>query len=158
MAPEMLQSRPYNESVDVWASGILLYIILSGTLPFYADDPDEFLELVLSSSFSFPEAEWSHLSEDVRDLIRKILVPDPKRRLTVRQILVHPWFTRGSSDVDALEIAKQRLESFDALRKLKGATLAVMAARRLQNPHLLGSMDGGRAPVIVPPPVICKSK
>jgi serine/threonine protein kinase len=49
MAPEMLQNRPYNESVDVWAAGILLYILLSGTLPFYADDPDEFLELVLSS-------------------------------------------------------------------------------------------------------------
>jgi len=91
MAPEMLQNRPYNESVDVWAAGILLYIILSGTLPFYADNPDDFLELVLHSSFSFPESEWAEVSEGAQDLIRKILVPDPKRRLTVRQILAHPW-------------------------------------------------------------------
>jgi len=91
MAPEMLQNRPYNELVDVWAAGILLYIMLSGTLPFYADNPDDFLELVLSSSFSFPDSEWADVGEEAKDLIRKILVPDPKRRLTVRQILAHPW-------------------------------------------------------------------
>jgi len=91
MAPEMLQNRPYNESVDIWAAGILLYIILSGTLPFYADNPDDFLELVLNSKFSFPESEWAAISEPAKDLIRKILVPDPKRRLTSRQILAHPW-------------------------------------------------------------------
>lgn len=87
-APEMLQNRPYNELVDVWAAGILLYIMcanlavlwlaspcymgtnllrttrrLSGTLPFYADNPDDFLELVLSSSFTFPDTEWADVSE-----------------------------------------------------------------------------------------------
>eukprot|EP01047_Picozoa_sp_COSAG01_P030232 COSAG01_NODE_2102_length_8419_cov_42.585216_6_plen_388_part_00 len=140
MAPEMLQNRPYNESVDVWAAGILLYILLSGTLPFYADDPDEFLELVLSSSFSFPDEEWGHMADEVKDLIRKILVPDPKRRLTVRQILAHPWFTQGVPEVgDCLESAKQRLE-FNPRRKLKGAGLAVKAAHRLLNADRLGSI------------------
>ena len=93
MAPEMLQNRPYDSSVDVWASGILLYIVLSGTLPFFADSPDDFLELVLSSRFSFPDDEWAESSEEVKDLIRKILVPDQNRRLTVKEILAHPWFT-----------------------------------------------------------------
>jgi hypothetical protein len=85
----MLQNRPYNELVDVWAAGILLYIMcdtlvqslrfvgqeltcclscagvrLSGTLPFYADNPDDFLELVLSSSFSFPDSEWADVGEE----------------------------------------------------------------------------------------------
>jgi serine/threonine protein kinase len=64
---------------------------LSGTLPFYADNPDDFLELVLDSSFSFPDSEWADVGEEARDLIKKILVPDPKKRLTVRQILAHPW-------------------------------------------------------------------
>ncbi len=163
----MLQNRPYNELVDVWAAGILLYIMcastllccallciivwesnllltprrLSGTLPFYADNPDDFLELVLSSSFTFPDSEWADVSEGrkllpepsshisgldtldalfcgpcngllcvaptaltrkssdshclcmyaAKDLIKKILVPDPKKRLNVRDILAHPW-------------------------------------------------------------------
>ena len=93
MAPEMLQNQSYNESVDIWASGILLYTVLSGTLPFYADNPDDFLELVLSSAFSFPDEEWSGMSEEVKDLVRKILVPDPMRRLTAKQVLEHQWFT-----------------------------------------------------------------
>ena len=92
-APEMLQNRPYNELVDVWAAGILLYIMcvnfavcvllcpivwepkllltprrLSGTLPFYADNPDDFLELVLSSSFNFPDSEWATVSEGRKPL------------------------------------------------------------------------------------------
>lgn len=96
MAPEMLQNRPYDESVDIWAAGILLYIILSGTLPFYADNPDDFLELVLNSSFSFPDSEWANVSEAAKDLIRKILVPDPKRRLSSSQILAHPWMVANT--------------------------------------------------------------
>ena len=82
---------------------------LSGTLPFYADNPDDFLDLVLSSNFSFPDSEWEEVGEEgahstsptpphlkhphvplfraARDLITKILVPDPKKRLGVREIL-----------------------------------------------------------------------
>ena len=93
MAPEMLQNHSYNESVDIWASGILLYAVLSGALPFYADNPDDFLKLVLNSDFSFPDEEWSGLSEEVKNLVRKILVPDPMRRLTAKQVLEHQWFT-----------------------------------------------------------------
>jgi serine/threonine protein kinase len=91
---------------------LLLACRLSGTLPFYADNPDDFLELVLNSKFSFPDSEWAGISEQgkpvhssaaqisidvfavlvaAKDLIRKVLVPDPKRRLTSRQILAHPW-------------------------------------------------------------------
>ena len=96
---------------------------MSGTLPFYADNPDDFLELVLSSSFSFPDSEWADVGEEgkpkhtppsgrrrqcltppaclfcaAQDLIKKILVPDPKKRLTVRQILAHPWLAVSASN------------------------------------------------------------
>lgn len=101
MAPEMLQNQPYDQSVDVWAAGILLYIMLSGTLPFYADNPDDFLDLVLSSNFSFPDSEWEEVGEEARDLITKILVPDPKKRLGVREILAHPWIVMHTSSPDA---------------------------------------------------------
>ena len=80
-----------SKRADQRSSSALWSLRLSGTLPFYADNPDDFLELVLSSSFSFPDSEWADVGEEARDLIKKILVPDPKKRLTVRQILAHPW-------------------------------------------------------------------
>ena len=91
MAPEMLQAHPYGTGVDVWSCGIILYIILSGTLPFYADNPEEFLELVLESNYDFPDDEWGELSSSVKDLISKILVPDPDHRVTLQGVLDHPW-------------------------------------------------------------------
>lgn len=148
MAPEMLQNLPYDQSVDVWAAGIILYIILSGTLPFYADNPDDFLELVRHSDFSFPDSEWADISEGPKDLIRKILVPDPRRRYGVRQILEHPWLRemcggggRGEMGT-SLDGARKRLSAFKARRKFRGGVLAVKAANRLLNCSLLGSIDG----------------
>jgi serine/threonine protein kinase len=125
MAPEMLQRKPYNTAVDVWSVGIILYIIVSGTLPFYADNPDDFLDLVLESEYSFPEVlraftcllsephvlfihilfiplrpfdqeEWGDLSSSIQELIRQILVPNPRDRLTLDDIRASPWMTKSS--------------------------------------------------------------
>lgn len=92
MAPEMLQHRPYNESVDVWSAGIIMYILMSGSLPFYAENPTEFLEIVLTSEFEFPDDEWGEVSETAKDLIREILVTDPAQRPTIEDIMENPWF------------------------------------------------------------------
>jgi len=147
MAPEMLQNLPYDQSVDVWAAGIILYIILSGTLPFYADNPDDFLELVRHSDFSFPDSEWEEISEGPKDLIRKILVPDPRRRFTIRMILEHPWLKMEGEDALGMSVplsgAAGRLSTFKARRKFRAAALAVKAANRLLNCGLLGSIDHG---------------
>ena len=92
MAPEMLQNRPYDKSVDVWSAGIIMYILMSGSLPFFADNPIEFLEVVLYSEFTFPDAEWGAVSYTAKGLIRKMLIPDPRKRPTVDDILADPWF------------------------------------------------------------------
>eukprot|EP01052_Picozoa_sp_SAG31_P035074 SAG31_NODE_4185_length_3494_cov_1.707511_2_plen_193_part_00 len=86
MAPEMLQRKPYDTKVDVWSCGIILYIVVSGTLPFYADNPDEFLELVLDSQFEFPDDDtfkWSSLSDEIQDLIKQILIPNAREVSTL---------------------------------------------------------------------------
>ena len=133
----MLQNRPYNELVDVWAAGILLYIMcvnllvlflalphclgtnlllmprrLSGTLPFYADNPDDFLELVLSSSFTFPDSEWAGVSEG-----RKLL-PQPSSHicglgalfcgLRSRLLSVAPTVVTHKLSVCAVSVGMQR--------------------------------------------------
>ncbi|KAH9042595.1 hypothetical protein EDB85DRAFT_1885852 [Lactarius pseudohatsudake] len=94
-APEMLEGKKYlGPEVDVWSLGVILYCLLTGGLPFDDDDESIMRKMVIKGDFEDPE--W--LSNDIRDLIHKILQKDPIKRITISQILAHSWFTSPSSD------------------------------------------------------------
>lgn len=96
-APEMLEGKKYlGPEVDVWSLGVILYCLLTGGLPFDDDDESVMREMVIKGDFEDPE--W--LSNDIRDLVHKILQKDPVKRITIPQILAHSWFTSPSSDSD----------------------------------------------------------
>ena len=89
-APEMLNGEKYRAPpVDIWSSGIVLYAMICGYLPFEDDDNDVLYDKICKGKFTIP----NHVSEKARDLLNQVLVTDPKKRLTIYQIKQHPWFS-----------------------------------------------------------------
>lgn len=90
IAPEILRDKGYKGfGIDVWSAGVVLYAMLYGTVPFRAQNMSELHDMIVKAKYSLK----AEISEPARDLIKKILEPDPRKRLTIPQILSHPWFS-----------------------------------------------------------------
>lgn len=87
----MLQ-RLYNEKVDIWSCGVILYILLSGEPPFKGKDDKEVLASIERGQYSFDKENWKYISAQAKDLISKMIEIDPKKRLSVKDAMLHPWF------------------------------------------------------------------
>jgi len=97
VAPEILAGEPYGCEVDMWSCGVILYVLLCGFPPFYSEQDGQLYELIKSGSYSFPSPYWDDISENAKDLIRNLLVVDPSKRFTPKQILAHPFVTNYRS-------------------------------------------------------------
>jgi len=95
VAPDILLGTGYGPEVDMWACGVLLYILLSGRLPFHADNDAQLFQLIMEGNLVFKSPQFDTVSKEATDLIRKLLVVDPKTRLTAKQALEHP-FIKGA--------------------------------------------------------------
>jgi len=134
MSPELIRGAAYSFGVDVWALGVVVFIILGGYTPFFGDDESQCERKVLLGSFEFHPDYWGNVSEEAKDLIRKMLTVDPKQRISLSDAIQHPWLTRCSKDkLAANDITPNvtNLKNFQAQRKLKGAARAIMAVNRL---------------------------
>ncbi|KAF5447782.1 hypothetical protein F2P56_033305 [Juglans regia] len=128
MAPEVLK-RNYGPEVDVWSAGVILYILLCGVPPFWAETEQGVAQAIIRSVIDFKRDPWPKVSDTAKDLVKKMLDPDPKRRLTAQEVLDHPWLqnAKKASNVPLGETVKARLKQFSVMNKLKKRALRVVA-------------------------------
>ena len=93
IAPEVLKGE-YNEKCDIWACGVIFYILLCGYPPFNGETDDEIYLAVLSGKFEFPEEDWSEISDEAKSLIKKMLTKDVKKRISALDSMQDPWFKK----------------------------------------------------------------
>ncbi|KAK8710711.1 hypothetical protein V6N13_146024 [Hibiscus sabdariffa] len=128
MAPEVLK-RNYGPEVDVWSAGVILYILLCGVPPFWAETEQGVALAILRGVIDFKREPWPQVSDSAKSLVRQMLELDPKKRLTAQQVLEHPWLqnTKKASNVPLGDIVRTRLKQFSVMNKFKKKALRVIA-------------------------------
>uniref|UniRef100_A0A7S1CLD5 Calcium-dependent protein kinase 1 n=1 Tax=Bicosoecida sp. CB-2014 TaxID=1486930 RepID=A0A7S1CLD5_9STRA len=128
IAPEVLEKH-YDHRCDLWSVGVIMYILLCGYPPFWGDRDSEIFRKVRRGLYSFKGAEWSTVSDSAKDLISKLLVMNPRDRLTASQALYHPWIlAQGSRDASLLSPAHiASLRRFTSYRKVKQLSLNIVS-------------------------------
>jgi len=117
VAPEVLTCESYDKSVDLWSVGVIIYILLCGYPPFYADNAPALFKKIMDVKYDFDDPSWDEVSDAAKNLIRNLLVKDPKKRYTAEQCLQDPW-VQGKSLPDN-KIQLQNLKEYNSKRKLK---------------------------------------
>ncbi|KAH9797842.1 calcium-dependent protein kinase 21 [Citrus sinensis] len=128
VAPEVLR-RSYGKEIDVWSAGVILYILLSGVPPFWAETEKGIFDAILKGGVDFESEPWLLISDSAKDLVRKMLIQDPKKRITSAEVLEHPWMREGgeASDKPIGSAVLSRMKQFRAMNKLKKMALKVIA-------------------------------
>lgn len=102
VAPEVIQRKPYGPPVDMWACGVVLYVMLSGRMPFYGKDDIQCLRMTATGEYSFPDREWQNVSDDAKSLVRALLQIRPELRLTAKAALQHKWLATPEDNSNTL--------------------------------------------------------
>ncbi|XP_042652200.1 calcium/calmodulin-dependent protein kinase type II subunit delta isoform X7 [Tyto alba] len=145
LSPEVLRKDPYGKPVDMWACGVILYILLVGYPPFWDEDQHRLYQQIKAGAYDFPSPEWDTVTPEAKDLINKMLTINPGKRITASEALKHPWICQRSTVASMMHRQEtvDCLKKFNARRKLKGAILTTMlATRNFSAKSLLKKPDG----------------
>ncbi|KAF0689386.1 Aste57867_19148 [Aphanomyces stellatus] len=129
MAPEFLEGH-YTQACDMWSLGVVMFMLLSNSMPFFGSTEEDLIECIFESKVSFDDDVWSTVSPDAKSLIRKLLQPNVNERYTALQVLMHPWVksapmpTLPSQEIDRIIT---QLSDFASFSRMKRAALLAVA-------------------------------
>ena len=133
IAPEVLKNG-YNEKCDLWSCGVILYILLCGSPPFYGKNEKEIFQKILDGNVNFKHKIWNKISDDAKNLVIKLLQVDPSQRLSAAEALEDEWFKKNininiineTQSQNNFNIFIKNISEFCAEQKLQQATLAFL--------------------------------
>jgi len=126
MSPEVL-AKNYTTKCDIWSVGILLYVMLSGCLPFYGATDRDTAKLISKGLFAMPDKTWKHVPSTARDLVRQLLRYDPNKRPTANQALKHPWLHQEECPVPLPPSIFSSMRDFVAMDRFRQLARFVIA-------------------------------
>lgn len=128
VAPEVLGGQKYGVGVDCWSLGVILYILLCGYPPFYAETHPRLYQVIQAGKYSFDEEDWGGISSEAKHLIARLLEMDPRKRITAKEAKCHKWLTNAATNDKALgDKYQNRIRRFNAVRKLRAGVTTTLA-------------------------------
>eukprot|EP00941_MAST-03F_sp_MAST-3F-sp1_P003471 g3471.t1 len=121
IAPEVILRCHYSPKCDVWAVGVILYIMLVGYPPFYGANEWEIFERTKLGAVPFHPHDWGKISKSAKGLVKRLLHVNPEKRASTKEILAHPWLNGGAANGGTLDITQDRLTNLNTRRKEKKA-------------------------------------
>ncbi|CAD8053433.1 unnamed protein product [Paramecium sonneborni] len=132
VAPEVLNGS-YDEKCDIWSLGVVLYILLCGYPPFFGHSEEEVLAKVRKGTYQFDSNDWSRVSMQAKDLIRRMLFYDPSFRIGASDAYQHAWISNNKAKGQVNNLSLKRLQDFDSKNKLKYAILQFITVQVVSN-------------------------
>ena len=127
VAPEIIRKEAYDQRADMWSCGVIIYLLLSGRLPFTGMNAQELFSNVLRGNLEFPVTEWENITTEAKLLCKKLLDRNPETRMTAKQALTSAWIQKDAVTLKTHDLASssKRLKTFNAKMKLKAAVHAI---------------------------------
>merc|ERR1711934_93953 len=108
--------KPYGMACDYWSIGVVAFIILSGTPPFYEEDNFALFEKIKNCEYDFDVETWDSVSAEAKDFISRILVADPDKRLNCDEMMAHPWMQIQLDESNLISV-KGKLSKYVSVRR-----------------------------------------
>uniref|UniRef100_A0A3Q1ARE2 calcium/calmodulin-dependent protein kinase n=1 Tax=Amphiprion ocellaris TaxID=80972 RepID=A0A3Q1ARE2_AMPOC len=157
LSPEVLRKEAYGKPVDIWACGVILYILLVGYPPFWDEDQHKLYQQIKAGAYDFPSPEWDTVTPEAKNLINQMLTINPAKRITAQEALKHPWVCQRSTVASMMHRQEtvECLKKFNARRKLKHSSpilfwlpLCVSVGRQTTAPASVSAVAGTTAGIV----------
>uniref|UniRef100_A0A8C3RWV7 calcium/calmodulin-dependent protein kinase n=1 Tax=Chelydra serpentina TaxID=8475 RepID=A0A8C3RWV7_CHESE len=160
LSPEVLRKEAYGKPVDIWACGVILYILLVGYPPFWDEDQHKLYQQIKAGAYDFPSPEWDTVTPEAKNLINQMLTINPAKRITAHEALKHPWVCQRSTVASMMHRQEtvECLKKFNARRKLKvNAPADPWVGRQTTAPATMSAAASGAAMGLVEQAQACLS-